>query len=85
MAILQNEPNIREVIAFPKTGDGRDLMMDAPSQISPEQLKELHIAIDISKKINGNPKSKIRNPKQISSPKLKTKITVKKIIKKSKK
>ena len=43
IAILQNEPNIREVIAFPKTGDGRDLMMDSPSDVSPEQLKELGI------------------------------------------
>lgn len=42
-AILENEPNIREVIAFPKTGDGRDLLMDAPSDISNDQLKELHI------------------------------------------
>ena len=39
--ILQNEPNIREVIAFPKTGDGRDLMMDAPSEVDEKQLKEL--------------------------------------------
>lgn len=44
MALLLNEPNIREVIAFPKTGDGRDLMMGAPSPISPTQLAELHIA-----------------------------------------
>ena len=43
--LYAQEPNIREVIAFPKTGDGRDLMMDAPSEISPEQLKELHIKI----------------------------------------
>ena len=41
--ILQNEPNIREVIAFPKTGEGRDPMMDAPSPVTSEQLKELHI------------------------------------------
>ncbi|MBI5733065.1 aspartate--tRNA ligase, partial [Candidatus Jorgensenbacteria bacterium] len=33
-AILFNEPNIREVIAFPKTGDGRDLLMGAPSGVS---------------------------------------------------
>ena len=45
IAILQNEPNIREVIAFPKTGDGRDLMMQAPSEIYPKQLKELHIKV----------------------------------------
>ena len=46
MMILQNEPNIRETIAFAKTGEGKDLMMDAPSEISPEQLKELGIEID---------------------------------------
>mgnify|MGYP003392950289 CR=1 FL=1 len=43
--ILQNEPNIREVIAFPKTGEGRDLMMGAPSSISDKQLKELGIKL----------------------------------------
>ena len=43
--ILQNEPNIREVIAFPKTGDGRDLMMHAPSSVSETQLKELGLEI----------------------------------------
>ena len=46
MAIMMNEPNIREVIAFPKTGDGRDLMMEAPSDVDEKQLKELHIKID---------------------------------------
>jgi len=44
--ILENEPNIREVIAFPKTGDGKDLMMDGPSDVSKEQLEELHIKIN---------------------------------------
>jgi aspartyl-tRNA synthetase len=47
ISILQNEPNIREVIAFPKTGDGRDLMMNAPSEISKEQLREL--GLDVKK------------------------------------
>lgn len=50
MALLQNEPNIREVIAFPKTGDGRDLMMDAPSDISPAQLKELGLSLKEQKR-----------------------------------
>jgi aspartyl-tRNA synthetase len=45
IAILQNEPNIREVIAFAKTGEGKDLMMAAPSTASPEQLIELGIRI----------------------------------------
>ncbi len=45
LMLLQNEPNIREVIAFPKTGDARDLMMGAPSAVKDEQLKELGIKI----------------------------------------
>ena len=45
ISILQNEPNIREVIAFPKTGDGRDFMMNAPSEVDKKQLEELHIKI----------------------------------------
>ena len=43
--LLENEPNIREVIAFPKTGEGRDLMMGAPSEIPEKNLKELGIKI----------------------------------------
>jgi aspartyl-tRNA synthetase len=43
MMLLQDEPNIREVIAFAKTGEGRDLMMDSPAAILPEQLRELGI------------------------------------------
>ena len=45
VTLLLNEPNIREVIAFPKTGEGRDLMMNSPSEIEPKQLKELGIKI----------------------------------------
>ncbi len=45
MMILENEPNIREVIAFAKTGEGRDLMMESPGEISKEQLKELGIKV----------------------------------------
>lgn len=43
LAIILGEPNIREVMAFPKTGDNRDLMMEAPSPVEPLQLKELHL------------------------------------------
>ncbi len=43
--ILQNEPNIREVIAFPKTGEGKDLMMGAPSVMPTKQITELGIKI----------------------------------------
>ncbi len=45
VCILQNEPNIREIMAFPKTGDNRDLTMDAPNVISQEALKEANIKI----------------------------------------
>jgi aspartyl-tRNA synthetase len=43
--ILAGEPNIREVTAFPKTGDGRDLMMGAPSPLPEQLLEELHINV----------------------------------------
>lgn len=43
--VLQNEPNIREVMAFPKTGEGKDLMMEAPSEVPKEQLDELGIEL----------------------------------------
>ena len=45
LAVILNEPSIREVIALPKTGDNRDLMMGVPAEVSPEQLKELHLKI----------------------------------------
>lgn len=44
-AIVFNEPSIRDVIAFAKSGDGRDLMMNAPSEVDNSQLKELGISI----------------------------------------
>ncbi len=43
--ILENEPNIREVIAFAKTGEGKDLMIGAPGPVSAEQLRDLQIEI----------------------------------------
>jgi aspartyl-tRNA synthetase len=43
--LLADEPNIREVIAFPKNQAARDVMADAPSPAEPKQLKELHIKV----------------------------------------
>lgn len=43
--ILAGEKSIREVIAFPKTGDGRDLMMGAPAPLESEQLRELGLRL----------------------------------------
>lgn len=45
--ILADEPSIREVIAFPKNQAARDVMADAPSPAEFEQLKELHIKLDV--------------------------------------
>ncbi|EKE19339.1 MAG: hypothetical protein ACD_9C00047G0003 [uncultured bacterium] len=48
--ILQNEPNIREVIAFAKTGEAEDPMMEAPSMLDEKQLVEAGIKIVAKKK-----------------------------------
>ena len=45
VALLVGERNIREVIAFPLTGEARDPLMDAPSEVSKKQLDELGIEI----------------------------------------
>ena len=47
--LLADEPNIREVIAFPKNQAARDLMADAPSTAADKQLKELHIRVELPK------------------------------------
>jgi aspartyl-tRNA synthetase len=44
-ALFADVENIREVMAFPKTQSGADLMMDAPSPIAPEQLDELRLRV----------------------------------------
>ncbi len=43
--ILLDEPNIREVVAFPKNQRCQDLLVNAPSEVRPKQLEELHIRI----------------------------------------
>jgi len=48
LMILLNEPNIREVMAFPKTGEGKDLLMQAPSPANSKTLREL--GIDLKQK-----------------------------------
>ena len=47
--LLASEDNIREVIAFPKNKKARDLLMKAPSTVSEEQLKDVHIKLDLEK------------------------------------
>jgi aspartyl-tRNA synthetase len=43
--LLADEPNIREVVAFPMNQKAQDLMMNAPSEVTPHQLKELNLKI----------------------------------------
>jgi aspartyl-tRNA synthetase len=43
VAILGGQESIRDYIAFPKNNSGRDIMIDAPAELSADQLKELHI------------------------------------------
>jgi aspartyl-tRNA synthetase len=43
--VLAGQPNIREVIAFPKTQTGSDIMANAPSIPEPRQLEEAHIRV----------------------------------------
>ena len=45
--LLAEEPNIREVVAFPMNQQAQDLLMQAPSAVDPARLKELHIKLDL--------------------------------------
>jgi len=47
--LLKEKGNIREVIAFPKMGDGKDPLMDAPSSVDTAQLRELGLKLDKKK------------------------------------
>ena len=48
--LLADEPNIREVIAFPFNQQAQDLMMNAPAEVTPKQLRELHLEVKLPKK-----------------------------------
>lgn len=43
--VLENQENIRDIVAFPKNGNGVDLMMNSPSKVDQQQLDESHLAI----------------------------------------
>ncbi|MEE8501247.1 MAG: aspartate--tRNA ligase [Kiloniellales bacterium] len=45
--LLADEPNLREVVAFPVNQRAEDLMMQAPAEVPPERLKELSIKLDL--------------------------------------
>jgi aspartyl-tRNA synthetase len=48
--LLADEPNIREVILFPLTQQGEDLLMGAPAEVTPARLRELSLRIDLPPK-----------------------------------
>ena len=50
IAILCGTPSIRDVIAFPKTAKGTDLMTDSPGSVEPKQLRDLHLELKVAKK-----------------------------------
>jgi aspartyl-tRNA synthetase len=45
LAVMTGEPDIREVMAFPKTKSASEPMTGAPTKVSPQQLEELHLAV----------------------------------------
>ena len=47
--LIANSQNIREIIAFPKNKRARDMLMQAPSVVTDEQLKDVHIKLDLDK------------------------------------
>jgi aspartyl-tRNA synthetase len=53
IAILCGTPSIRDVIAFPKTAKGTDLMTDSPSTVSPRQLRDLYLEVKVARKPEG--------------------------------
>jgi len=54
VSILAGLDSIRDCIAFPKNNSGRDVMLDAPSEIDHSQLDELHLSVDLSQEIENN-------------------------------
>jgi aspartyl-tRNA synthetase len=47
--LLAGRTNLRDTIAFPKTASASDLLMEAPSEVSPDQLQDLHLSLKIQK------------------------------------
>ena len=50
--LLAGEDSIREVIPFPMNKNAQDIMMGAPAEVSEQQLKDVHIKLDVKKEDN---------------------------------
>ena len=50
--LLADEPNIREVVAFPMNQQAQDLMMGAPNSVDQPHLEELHLRVKMPPKVN---------------------------------
>jgi aspartyl-tRNA synthetase len=61
--LLADEPNFREVIAFPLNQRAQDLMMGAPSEVSTRQLRDVHV------RLMEPPKASVPNPDALVDPK----------------
>jgi aspartyl-tRNA synthetase len=46
--LLAEEANIREIIAFPLNQKGQDLLMNAPTEVSERQLRDVHVKVDLA-------------------------------------
>ena len=53
--LLAGEENLREVVLFPMNQRAEDLMMGAPAEVTPKQLRELHIRLNLPEKWKGSP------------------------------
>ena len=61
LMVLNGSPSLREVIAFPKNKEAKDVLMDAPSEIFGQQLSDVHIKLDLPKKKKVEKKSSKKN------------------------
>jgi aspartyl-tRNA synthetase len=52
MALLLGQESIRDVIAFPKNARGQDVMSGSPAEVTPRQLKEIHIQIEGGREVS---------------------------------
>lgn len=64
--LLADEPNIREVICFPMNQQAQDLLMNAPAEVMPQQLKDLHLKIQLPPKMVEAQKAHQKGQKKVS-------------------